>query len=173
LIAQGVPAAAAELLKTRYETALNADWGYGLIAVRILQALSAPKGEAALEFLTDALYRAQPGGYVRTFVDSGIGLVPLLMDAAQRGVTPEYSGRILAALGKKIKLPAKEQSVMVEPLSERELECSSGDSWFIEPRNRRKIIYHQGLQRPISIIYPGSWAFVTARKLLSGPENWV
>ena len=61
LIAQGMHELAAEQLRISYETASQAGWGYGLIAVRILQALSAPKGESALEFLTDALHRAQPG----------------------------------------------------------------------------------------------------------------
>lgn len=121
LIAQGRNEAAAEQLGLRYETASCAGWGYALIAVRILQALSA-KPEAAFEYLTEALHRAQLEGYMRTFVDAGVGLIPFLHDAAQHGITPEYTGQILAALGKKPKVSAKEHLMLVEPLSEREIE---------------------------------------------------
>ena len=122
LIAQGKQVLAAEKLSICYETASRAGWGYALVAVRVLQALAANECETALEFLTDALQRAQPHGYIRTFADAGIGLVPLLNNAAKRGVTPEYTGQILSAMETKPKAPARGQPVLVESLSGRELE---------------------------------------------------
>jgi len=122
LIAQGQKQTALQELQACYERASQAGWGYGLIAVRVLQCLSAETRQAALEFLTDALQRARPEGFVRTFADAGVALEPLLQEVAQRGVAPEYAGRILAAIGRKPTPMTPEAPGLVEPLSERELE---------------------------------------------------
>lgn len=122
LIAQGNTDQAAEELDKCYRLASDAGWGYALIAVRIMQALAAKEHDSALEFLIEACKLAQPEGYIRTFVDAGQGLVPLLQDAAQRGVTPEYIGRILACFGARSAIPTPTRVILVEPLSERELE---------------------------------------------------
>lgn len=122
LLALGETQQAAEQLEKCYATAFNSGWGYAVVAVRILQAQAAQSHATALEFLSQALELAQPQGYIRTFVDAGMELVPLLQDAAQRGVTPEYAGRLLACYGTKIAAPARINSLLVEPLSERELE---------------------------------------------------
>jgi LuxR family maltose regulon positive regulatory protein len=50
------------------------------------------------EALERALTAAQPEGYVRIF-DQGATLTQLLIETAQRGISTEYIGRILAALG--------------------------------------------------------------------------
>ena len=121
-IAQGKMELAAEQLSLCYETASRAHWGYALVAVRVLQALVAETPEIGVEYLTDALRLAQSQSYIRTFVDAGMALIPLLQDATRRGVTPEYTRRILAAMENKPKAPTPGQSVLVEPLSERELE---------------------------------------------------
>lgn len=122
LIAQGRVKEAAELLSIRYATASRAGWGYAIIAIQILQAMAADSLHSALDFLADALRLAGPEGYIRTFVDAGIGLIPLLRDAAQHGVAPEYVGRILTSMGTRIYTPSSTRSVLAEPLSEREIE---------------------------------------------------
>ena len=122
LIAQGKTDQAAEQLDKCFEIASNAGWGYALIAVRILQALAAKEHDSALGFLIEACKMAQPEGYIRTFVDAGQGLVRLLQDAAQRGVTPEYIGRILACFDARSAIPSPTRVILVEPLSKRELE---------------------------------------------------
>ncbi len=91
-----------------------------MIAVRVLQALADAPTKGALEFLTDALRRAQLEGFIRTFADAGQPLVPLLQEAARQGVTPDYVGEILAAIG--TKPTASATGSLAEPLSERELE---------------------------------------------------
>lgn len=109
-----------------------------LIHVLILKALCLERQEvsgAALEALCQATQLAQPGGFIRLFVDSGVELVPLLnrLDLDRQGV--EYVGRILAgftglqgrALGKNSPSWTEAAAVaiddpLVDPLTERELE---------------------------------------------------
>jgi len=119
LIAQGQKHLASEQLRVCLETASRAGWGYAVIAVRVLQSLAADKPQAALDWLSEALRQAQPEGYIRTFADVGEPLVPILREAALRGIAPEYVGQILAAIKQKQVAPSP--SPLVEPLSEREL----------------------------------------------------
>ncbi len=81
---------------------------------------------------------AQPGGFVRTFVDLGPDMANLLYQLAERGVEPEYLGLVLPAFKEatmpdptKVKGPVspsvrRSEPVpalpMVEPLTRRELE---------------------------------------------------
>ena len=60
-----------------------------------LQGLGEP--DRALEALAQALSIAEPGGYVRLFLDEGEPLVRLLRLAAARGIAPAYVRRLLAA----------------------------------------------------------------------------
>jgi LuxR family maltose regulon positive regulatory protein len=122
LIAQGRKDVAAEQLKACYATASQGGWGYGVIAVCILQSLTAKTTDEALPFMADALNMGQPEGFIRSFVDAGRGLIPLLQEAARRGIHPDYVGQILAALSSEHKTAALGQAQLVEPLSERELE---------------------------------------------------
>jgi LuxR family maltose regulon positive regulatory protein len=98
------------------------EWVYGLIAVRALQAVFADAQDEALEFLTEALQLAEGGGYIRSFAEVGEKLIPLLREAAGRGVSPDYVGQILAVMTEKDDIARADQSSLVEPLSEREIE---------------------------------------------------
>lgn len=100
LLAQGDRAAAATALDACYHQATRAGWGWGAIAVRVWQALAAGS-PGALPFLSEALRRGQPGGFIRTFADAGPSLAPLLEEAARQGVTPGYTASILRALDSK------------------------------------------------------------------------
>jgi len=123
LIAQNDLTAARTHLERCSETASQNGWGYGLIATQIRQALAAGKRETALEYLAEALHRAKPEGFIRTFVEGGHGLVPLLQEAARRGLEPAYVGKILGAMpGQPGRMQPSGRSSLVEPLSERELE---------------------------------------------------
>jgi LuxR family maltose regulon positive regulatory protein len=122
LIAQNRKTSAAEQLEACFQTATRSGWRYGLIAVRVLQSLAAPTRGKALEFLSEALAMAQPEGFIRVFADAGEPLMPLLQDAALRGVMPEYVGKIMAAIKRKPSVTTPSPSPLVEPLSERELE---------------------------------------------------
>jgi len=102
-----------------------------LLEGSILQALALQaqdEADRALSALQRALTLAEPEGFVRVFIDEGTQMAALLYQAAERGVLPEYAGRLLAAFPDAAPTPddrshaSRPQSQMVEPLSERERE---------------------------------------------------
>ncbi len=113
--------AAEAYLTGLYDQAVKSDWGYCQIVIRVLQALATRNIEKGLAFLSDALNLAAQEGFMRAFLDAGSGLIPLLQEAALRGIQPDYVGRILAAMVKK-QVPGEQHPNLVEPLSEREIE---------------------------------------------------
>jgi LuxR family maltose regulon positive regulatory protein len=121
LLAQGDHTQAAQALLTLFETASKAGWGYGCLAIRILQSLAADSSDEAVQFLAGALSMGEPEGFLRSFVDAGRLLIPILHEAARRGISPSFVGQILAALGAGQNKPAL-QAILIEPLSARELE---------------------------------------------------
>jgi LuxR family maltose regulon positive regulatory protein len=95
LIATGEKEAAAKKLRDLYDTAIRGGVpGYG-IRLRVCQALAAQTPEEAMSFLAEALVSGEPEGYIRTFVDEGKLLKPLLQKCLAQGVTPEYTARLL------------------------------------------------------------------------------
>jgi LuxR family maltose regulon positive regulatory protein len=125
LLAQGRPDEALAVLKPLLVMAER--WGLNerVIRFQILRALAfraqddMAQGMAALE---RALSLAEPGGYVRIFLDEGEPMARLLYRAVERGTAPEYAGRLLAAFPALESLGRELQAEMVEPLSERELD---------------------------------------------------
>jgi len=122
LIARGEKERAAGELKTLYETASGAGWGYGMLVVRILQGLAAESTDEAVQFISDTLRIGEPEGFIRSFVDSGSAVIPLLQSAAQRGIAPVYVDQILSALGAESSKGVPDQAGLPEPLSDREIE---------------------------------------------------
>ena len=81
-----------------------------------------------MQVLCDALALAEPGGFIRLFVDEGPPMAHLLSAAAAQGMMPDYTGKLLAVLeadAQKLEntssLPPPAQP-LIEPLSPRELE---------------------------------------------------
>ena len=71
-----------------------------VIEILVLQALAYhAQGDlpAALVPLQQALTLAEPEGYVRMFVDEGSPMTQLLLEAASRGIMPDYTGKLLSA----------------------------------------------------------------------------
>jgi LuxR family maltose regulon positive regulatory protein len=99
-----------------------------VVAVLILQAMAQRAlgdDDQALAALTRALSLAEPEGYVRSFIDEGAPMVDLLRQAASRGVTVEYVGKLLSEWEKEPEESIIEQTPsrhLIEPLTERELE---------------------------------------------------
>lgn len=129
LLAQGQKAPAAELLEECARQAQARQWGYGLLAVRLLQALAAATPQASQDFLRQALEFAHNEGYLRSFADTPgqADLAKRLQACAAQGIYPEYIGAILALF--KDQAAAHEYAagvtgagVLAEPLSEREIE---------------------------------------------------
>ena len=52
------------------------------------------------KLLGDALALAEPGGFIRIFVDEGLPMAQLLSEAAARGMMPDYVGKLLAAFAR-------------------------------------------------------------------------
>ncbi|MCE7983348.1 MAG: helix-turn-helix transcriptional regulator [Caldilinea sp. CFX5] len=104
-----------------------------VIEILILQALAYEAQDnlpLALAALTRALTLAEPAGCVRLFVDEGTPMARLLSAAVIHGVMPDYSAKLLAALGtaqpknphEALRPAARQLHPLIEPLSERELE---------------------------------------------------
>jgi LuxR family maltose regulon positive regulatory protein len=124
------------LLARLLEAAERADWINEVIKILILQALALQArggGEEAVRALTRALTLAEPGAYVRTFIDEGPPMGELLRQAAALGTAVDYGSRLLAALEAETEnerrdtklappLSALRPSPLIEPLSKRELE---------------------------------------------------
>ena len=115
-----------------------------VIQDQLLQSLVYQKqsqSDEAQATLTRAIALAEPGGFIRPFLDLGPEMAGLLVQFSQRGVAPEYITRILAAFPGEMKdetllqvadstdssMAARTQaqnlsSSLVEPLTPRELD---------------------------------------------------
>jgi LuxR family maltose regulon positive regulatory protein len=122
LIAQGKKDEAAKTLKAIYQTASESGWDYGMIIVRILQSLAAKTTDEAMQFISDALHIGKPEGFIRSFLDAGSAIIPILQEAARRGIEAAYVSEILAGAGEKAKWTGAGAESMIEALSGREME---------------------------------------------------
>jgi LuxR family maltose regulon positive regulatory protein len=84
--------------------------------------------DKAVQLLEDTLALAEPGGFIRLFVDEGPPMARLLYEVLSRGISPDYVRRLLAAFPsaepEKTDLSITQvlESQLIEPLSKRELE---------------------------------------------------
>jgi LuxR family maltose regulon positive regulatory protein len=117
-----------ELLRRQAEAK---GWGDERLKAMILQVLAIHahgEKEQAVGRLGDALALAEPGGFIRIFVDEGPPMARLLGEALAHGIAPDYVRRLLAAFpmdepaSAETKTPLTDQSELLDPLSERELE---------------------------------------------------
>lgn len=82
--------------------------------LRAINAHAQGQLDTALATLQDALVLAEPGGFIRTFIDEGPTARDLLRMASSRGIAPkDYVARLVDA-------SAADRSVPIEPLSTRE-----------------------------------------------------
>lgn len=126
-LAQGEYAHALELTSRLVHQMEQLKIGYFLVRMLIWQALAyqgLKQLSMALIPLNRALAIAMPEGYVRTFIEEGAPLVPLLEQALKLGIYPEYVSQLLACMGRAHdhSQPQAAASQLVEPLSEREMD---------------------------------------------------
>jgi len=103
LLAQKQPALALQRLEPVLQRAVKGQrWGH-VIEIRLLQALAYQMDQQerqALDVLSEAVHRAEPEGYIRSFVDEGAPMETLLSQLRQElgkdGPTP-YLDTVLAA----------------------------------------------------------------------------
>jgi LuxR family maltose regulon positive regulatory protein len=123
-LAQGDPAAALAALEPMRQQAEAKNWADDRLKVLVLQAVALQaqgENEQAAQALRAALALAEPGGFVRTFVDEGPSMAALLREAAKHTTAPNYVRQLQAAFGKS-EDPTPVTQPLVEPLSDRELE---------------------------------------------------
>jgi LuxR family maltose regulon positive regulatory protein len=105
-------------------------WADERLKVLLLEALALQaQGEPdqAVQVLLDALALAEPGGFIRIFVDEGPPMARLLSEAAAHRMMPDYIGKLLAVFDAEAQkredisalTPAQP---LIEPLSHREVE---------------------------------------------------
>jgi LuxR family maltose regulon positive regulatory protein len=125
--------AALAVLESARQQAEARGWADEKLKVTILQAIAyhmLGQIDEAVHLLDEALALAQPGGFVRIFVDKGPPMAQLLSEVAARGMMPDYTRKLLAAFEAEKQGSAHEPSQaitpsaqpLIEPLSPRELE---------------------------------------------------
>jgi LuxR family maltose regulon positive regulatory protein len=142
LIAQGDLSAALAALEPSRREAEGRGWADQRLRTMVLQALALHLGgekEEAAQVLGEALALAEPGGFIRLFVDEGEPMRSLLLDyrcltgtLSCDGAQPQngYVDRLLVAFAQPEAMPqsitpsgdGNPKSEVVEPLTGRELE---------------------------------------------------
>jgi LuxR family maltose regulon positive regulatory protein len=129
-LARGETTAALALLDGYRKQAEARGWEDERLKAMVLQAIALyghGEKDRAVQVLGEAAALAEPGGFVRMFVDEGEPMAQLLAEAAARGIMPSYLGKLQAAFeaerrkGKE-KPDVAASKLLVEPLSQRELE---------------------------------------------------
>ena len=96
-----------------------------VIEILLLRALALEaqgKQDEALRTLGRALALAEPGGYIRLFLDEGAPMLVLLRQAHARQITPGYVVTLLEAAGEQVIPTPLRSSWLMESLTARELE---------------------------------------------------
>jgi LuxR family maltose regulon positive regulatory protein len=138
LLSQGDPSAALALLEPLRQQMEAKGWVDERLKAMVLQAVTLHiQGEKdkAVQLLGDALALAEPGGFIRTFVDEGepmrltISDFRLLIEKQLRSQDHKllgYVDKLLAAFAQPTGMPQSKieipKSEMLEPLSQRELD---------------------------------------------------
>jgi len=129
-LAQGETSEALSVLEPLRQQMEEKGWVDEQLKVMVLQAVALHakgKKDKAVQMLGEALAMAEPGGFIRIFVDEGNPMAQLLLETATRGIMPDYIGKILAAFetqkqNREIKPDQPINQTLIEPLSQRELE---------------------------------------------------
>ncbi|HEX6551596.1 MAG TPA: AAA family ATPase, partial [Ktedonobacteraceae bacterium] len=128
-LAQGDPSAALAVLESWRQQVEAKGWQDERLKVMVLQALALQAHgdkDQAVHLLIDALSLAEPGGFIRLFVDEGRPMAHLLSEAEALGRMPDYVSKLLALFAVEeqgedtASWPAAQP--LLEPLSPRELE---------------------------------------------------
>jgi len=112
--------AAAELLEqtlTFFRSIHNRRFQIDLLALQALLHDSQENEPAALKSLTEALAIAEPGGFIRLFVDLGPQMADLLKRLQKQNVAANYIAKLLAAFS-----PPCAPQRLAEPMTHRELD---------------------------------------------------
>src|SRR5947207_13129887 len=98
-LAQGDPSAALAVLSPWRRQVEAKGWEDERLKVMVLQAVALEaygEKDKAVQLLCNALALAEPGGFIRLFVDEGPPMAHLLSEAEALGIMPDYTGKLLA-----------------------------------------------------------------------------
>jgi LuxR family maltose regulon positive regulatory protein len=129
-LAESDPSAALAVLESLRRQAEVKNWQDERLRVMVLEGLAhqaqGEKGQA-MQLIREALTLAEPGGFIRLFIDEGPAMARLLSEASAQGIMPDYIGKLLAVFEieeqkseEKSSLPSAQP--LVDPLSQRELQ---------------------------------------------------
>jgi LuxR family maltose regulon positive regulatory protein len=128
-LAQGDTSTPLGLLEPLHRQAEAKGWEDERLKVMVLRAVAHyahGERDKALQLLGDALALAEPGGFIRLFVDEGTPMAHLLSEAAPHGIISAYVGKLLAVFEAEKQTDDKsyisKSQPLIEPLSQRELE---------------------------------------------------
>jgi LuxR family maltose regulon positive regulatory protein len=130
LIAQGDLSGALNVIEPLHQQAVAGGWPQRLLEVKAVQSVALyAQGEKqkAVELVKKVLEQAEQGGFIRLFLNEGALMTQLLLEAASKGIKPDYIARLLAAFeaemrNNKDKTYPHPHQPLIEPLSQRELE---------------------------------------------------
>ncbi|HLV97542.1 MAG TPA: LuxR C-terminal-related transcriptional regulator [Ktedonobacterales bacterium] len=103
-LAQRNPSAALAVLARLRVQVEARGWADERLKMLLLQALALQaqgEEEQAVSLLGDALALAEPGGFIRLFVDEGDPMAHLLTAVAAQGMLPDYTSKLLAVFESK------------------------------------------------------------------------
>jgi LuxR family maltose regulon positive regulatory protein len=129
LIAKRDPAAALAVLEPFRRQTETKGWVDEILKAMVLQAVAlhlCGQKVPAETMLTNTLALAEPGGFIRLFIDEGVPMVELLSGVAVQGIRPEYVNRLLAAFTLEpetvVSADRPMQNALIDALSSRELD---------------------------------------------------
>jgi LuxR family maltose regulon positive regulatory protein len=131
LLAQGDPSAALAVLEPLRQQMEAKGWADELLRVMVLETVALQvhgEKDRAEQELGEALALAEPGDFVRIFVDEGETMRLLIENQSRNRHHPlsGYVTKLQAAFTQPLDLPdsatTKHKSALIEPLSDRELE---------------------------------------------------
>jgi LuxR family maltose regulon positive regulatory protein len=125
----------------------------GILAHLALVYQAQGQTDDALHALERSVEMAQPGGFIRTFVDLGPEMAKLLYQLAERRVEPEYLGQVLAAFDELTMGEGRKTKDTFVSLREPDSAApmSYGDRYAsIEPLTRRELEILKHLEQDLS-----------------------
>ena len=205
LLAQGDPSAALAVLSPLRQQMEAKGWADEQLKVMVLQAVALhANGEKdkAVQLLSDALVLSEPGGYIRIFVDEGEAmrsLLRLLIEKLSRSRNHPLSGyadKLLAAFTLPAAAPimAAPKSTFIRQKSDRlEPEVRPAKGMLVEPLSERELevlkLLAKRIKRPGNCpttdacrltpcaptpkTFSTNWGSTTAGRLSGAPKNSI
>jgi LuxR family transcriptional regulator, maltose regulon positive regulatory protein len=129
-LAQGNPSTALAVLEPWRQQVQAKGWKDEQLKAMVLEAVALHRNgemDKAMQVLRDVLARAEPGGFIRLFLDEGAPMQQLLSEAKAQEIMPDYVSRLLAAFASEEQNSKEKSSLLsaqplIESLSPRELE---------------------------------------------------